>query len=103
MYSIDNNKTTTQPTGTEPEKRRRIMRTEKYFEKNNKIYGVSSVHNFGWTHTVYVFNNLEDANKWLHKEEGNFAERELMSKSKAIQLAGKNAVENAMDWMFPTL
>ena len=79
------------------------MTIEKYFEKNNKIYGVSSVNQFGWKHTVYVFNDLEDANKWLSSEEGRFAERELMSKSKAIQLAGGKAVKNAMDWMLPTL
>lgn len=79
------------------------MTIEKYFEKNNKIYGVSSVNQFGWKHTVYVFNDLEDANKWLNSEEGRFAERELMSKSKAIQLAGEKAVKNAMDWMLPTL
>ena len=62
-----------------------------------KIYGVSSKFNFGkWNHTVYVFNNRESAEEWLYTEEYDFRERELMSKTSAIKLAGKKAVENAL-------
>lgn len=62
---------------------------EKYFEKNGKIYGVSSRYEFGWKHSGYVFDSLEKAEKWLHTETYNFAERELMSKTSAEKLCGK--------------
>lgn len=61
-----------------------------------KIYGVSSKFGFGeWSHVVYVFDDKETAEKWLRTEEYDFRERELMTKTKAIQLAGRSAVENA--------
>lgn len=64
-----------------------------------KIYGVSSKFNFGaWDHTVYVFENMTDAEEWLHTEEYDFHEREIMTKTAAIKLAGKRAVENALDY-----
>ena len=63
-----------------------------------KIYGVSSKYEFGhWNHRVYVFDNKESAEKWLETEEYDFRERELMTKTAAIQLAGKEAVENAKE------
>lgn len=63
-----------------------------------KIYGVSSKYNFGsWNHVVYVFDNNEDAEKWLHTEEYDFRERELMSKTRAAKLAGKAAVNHAIN------
>jgi len=62
-----------------------------------KIYGVSSKFDFGkWEHAVYVFDNKEDAGKWLGTEECDFREREIMTKTAAINLAGKKAVENAI-------
>ena len=64
--------------------------------KMKKIYGVSSKYNFGyWEHYVVVFCNQEDAERWLNTEEYDFRERELMSKTAAIKLAGKRAVLNA--------
>ena len=65
-----------------------------------KTYGVSSKSNFGhWDHTVYVFNDKGVAEKWLHTEEYDFRERELMTKTKAIELTSKKQVENAIeDW-----
>lgn len=61
-----------------------------------KIYGVSSKFDFGaWDHRVYVFDDKEKAQEWLHTEEYDFRERELMSKTAAIKLAGKKAVDNA--------
>lgn len=64
-----------------------------------KIYGVSSKYNFGeWKHSVYFFNNKEIAEKWLYTETYQFAERELMTKTAAIKLAGKKAVEKANDY-----
>lgn len=64
-----------------------------------KIYGVSSKFDFGaWDHTVYVFDNKEDAEKWLETEENDFRERELMTKTEATKLAGKKAVDNAIDY-----
>lgn len=62
-----------------------------------KIYGVSSKYDFGtWDHVVYVFENKNSAEKWLNTEEYDFRERELMTKTAAIKLAGRKAVENAV-------
>ena len=61
-----------------------------------KIYGVSSKFDFGrWDHIVYVFENQEDADRWLETEEFDFRERELMTKKEAIELVGKEDVDNA--------
>lgn len=64
----------------------------------NHTYGVSSKFDFGsWSHIVYgPFKTDEQAEKWLNTEERDFRERELMSKTAAIKLAGKEAVENAL-------
>lgn len=62
-----------------------------------RIYGVSSKFDFGsWDHVVYVFGNKEDAEKWLRTEEYDFRERELMTKTEAIKLAGRKSVEHAV-------
>ena len=62
-----------------------------------KIYGISSKYSFGkWNHAVYVFDDKEKAEKWLYTEEYDFRERELMTKTEAIKLVGKKAVENAI-------
>ncbi len=65
--------------------------------KSYMRYGVSSKYDFGqWNHIVYgPFETEEQAENWLHTEESDFRERELMSKSAAIKLAGRKAVENA--------
>ena len=61
-----------------------------------KIYGVSSKFSFGkWLHTVYAFDDKETAEKWLDTEECDFRDRELMTKTSAIQMVGRKAVENA--------
>ena len=61
-----------------------------------KTYGVSSEFSFGkWNHQVCVFENKEGAEEWLHTEEYDFRERELMTKTAAIRLAGKKAVDEA--------
>lgn len=61
-----------------------------------KIYGVSSKYDFGaWSHKIYVFDDRDSAEKWLDTEERDFRERELMTKTAAIRLAGRKAVENA--------
>ena len=62
-----------------------------------KTYGVSSKYEFGnWNHIVYVFDEKEDAEKWLNTEEYDFRERELMTKTASIALAGRKAVESAI-------
>ena len=62
-----------------------------------KFYGVSSKFNFGeWNHVVYVFDNKEDAEKWLDTEEYDFREREIMTKTSAIKLAVRKSVNNAI-------
>ena len=60
-------------------------------------YGVSSKHEFGaWSHVVYgSFESEEQANEWLHTEEYDFRERELMSKTAAIELAGRKEIGRA--------
>lgn len=63
-----------------------------------KIYGVSSKYEFGkWRHNVYVFTTKEAADEWLNTEEYDFRERELMTKTAAIALAGRTAVGNARE------
>ncbi len=64
----------------------------------NMEYGVSSKFNLGqWSHVVYgPFETAEQAQHWLNAEEYDFRERELMSKSAAIKLAGRKAVQNAI-------
>lgn len=76
------------------------MVLEENIMSNRKIYGVSSKFEFGsWNHVVYVFDNMKITEKWLNTEEYDFREREIMSKTSAIKLAGKEAVENAVcDW-----
>ena len=62
-----------------------------------KTYGVSSKYEFGnWNHIVYVFDEKEDAEKWINTEEYDFRVRELMTKTAAIALAGRKAVESAI-------
>lgn len=63
----------------------------------NKAYGVSSKYGFGtWDHVVYgPFKTEEEAQEWLDTEEYDFRERELMSKTAAARLAGKEAVSSA--------
>lgn len=61
-----------------------------------KIYGVSSKFEFGaWSHRVYVFDSHDEAERWLNTEEFDFREREIMSKTAAIKLAGRKAVREA--------
>lgn len=62
-------------------------------------YGVSSKYEFGrWNHVVYgPFESEEQAQEWLCREEYDFRERELMSKTAAVKLAGRKAVENAVN------
>lgn len=63
-----------------------------------QIYGVSSKFEFGtWNHIVYHFHNMESAEKWLNTEEYDFREREVMSKTSAIKLARRKAVDNAIE------
>lgn len=72
------------------------MKTETYIKQTGIIYGVSSKYDFGkWNHVVYSFTTKEEAEQWLHTEEYDFRERELCSKSKAVKLAGIDAVRNA--------
>ncbi len=65
----------------------------------NIAYGVSSKFDFGtWNHVVYgPFETEEQAQEWLHTEEYDFRERELMSKTAAVKLAGRKSVENAVN------
>lgn len=57
----------------------------------NHAYGVSSKYEFGsWNHHVVgPFPTEDEAFQWLHTEEYDFRERELMSKTAAIHLVGK--------------
>ncbi len=59
----------------------------------NHAYGVSSKYEFGqWNHRVVgPFATEDEAQKWLNREEYDFRERELMSKTAAIRLVGKSS------------
>ena len=60
------------------------MKAEKYFEKNGVIYGVSEKFNFGrWVGYSRKFDSMEEAEKWLNTEEGDFRTRSLVSKTYA--------------------
>lgn len=72
------------------------MKIDTYFERTGEIYGVSSKYDFEWSHVVYLFHNIEKADEWLNTEEYDFRERELMSKTAAIKIAGQVAVNNAI-------
>lgn len=57
----------------------------------NHAYGVSSKYGFGcWDHRVVgPFSSEDEAQAWLNREEYDFRERELMSKTAAIRLVGR--------------
>ena len=60
------------------------MKAEKYFEKNGVVYGVSEKFAFGrWYGYARKFDNMEEAEKWLNTEEGDFRTRSLVSKTYA--------------------
>lgn len=60
----------------------------------NKALGVSSKYEFGRCEYVLYgpFASDEEAEEWLHAEEYDFRERELMSKTAAAKLVGRKAV-----------
>lgn len=62
------------------------------------LYGVSSKFEFGsWVHFVVgPFSSKFSAEEWLSIEQYDFRERQIMSKSAAVALAGRKAVDNAM-------
>ena len=64
-----------------------------------KVYGVASKYEFGsWNHDVYVFDTKEEAEEWLYSKEYDFREREIMTKTAAIRLAGRKSVSNAIPY-----
>lgn len=79
----------------EPIRRKKIMKAEAYFKKNGTIYGVSGKYEFGeWkVKDAYSFSSIEEANEFLETEEGDFRERELVSKSELIKRCGKDIMD----------
>lgn len=73
------------------------MKTKTYIEKEGCIYGISSKFNNGWEHKLYVFTDEEEAEKWLHTEEYDFRERELCTKTRAIELMGESRFNEALE------
>lgn len=75
-------------------------------KNTDQNYGVHSVLNWGrWRHSVVVFDTPEEAQEWLHEPHAcdtDFGEtrieRELMSKADAVQLAGRYAVNKAVNY-----
>lgn len=62
------------------------MLKENYFKKNGYVYGDSMKFNFGrWEHHLHKFTKWDEAQEWLHTEEYDFRERELISRSEAIR------------------
>lgn len=71
------------------------MNYKKYFEKNGFVYGVSVRFNFGlFIGYAIKFTNLENAEKWLDKEEYDFREKMLVSKSALKNYTVKFISEN---------
>lgn len=65
-------------------------------EIKRKIYGVASKYDFyRWYHMVYVFDTKEQAIEWLNEAQFGCKEKKLMTKTNAIKLVGKKAVEDA--------
>ena len=63
-----------------------------------RIYGISSKPECSADRDrVYVFDTMEEAEQWLHTEEYDFRQREIMSKTAAIRQVGKRAVEEAVE------
>lgn len=88
-YNKDNKNK--QPQQTAQQGKEDFMKAETYFKKNNVIYGISWKYSFGWHYYTVKFDNLDDAYDWLHKEEGDFRERELCSKTRLIKVDGRQA------------
>lgn len=62
------------------------MKAENYFKKHGCIYGISEKFSFGaWDGYSVKFDSLDEAFAWLHKEEYDFRERSLVSKSAAAK------------------
>ena len=74
------------------------MKASTYFKKHGCIYGISEKFNFGrWEGYSVKFTNLEDAQKWLNREEYDFRERSLVSKTAAAKyplIGEENEEEN---------
>lgn len=66
---------------------------KKYFDENGVIYGVSSKYNCGWWHRLYIFDDWDEAIDWLHAEEYDFRERELLTREEAVDLVGGDIVD----------
>lgn len=63
-----------------------MKNAENYFNKNGFIFGDSAKFEFGrWTHQITKFTDYAEAIKWLHTEEYDFRERELISKTAAVK------------------
>lgn len=62
------------------------MKASTYFKKNGYIYGISEKFSFGRYEGYSVkFTDLDEANKWLNREEYDFRERSLVSKTAAAK------------------
>lgn len=75
-----------------------MKNVEKYFRKTGCIYGVSrKLVGDHWQAYAVKFTSLEDAEKWLHTEEYDFRERELVTKTQAVSEAGKKYIYSYSD------
>lgn len=72
-----------------------------YFEKNGKIYGVSSKYQFGeWDNKGYIFYDLDKAWEWFETEEYDFRERELLTQEEAYELFDIDVDDDDPDGIF---
>lgn len=70
-----------------------MKNAEKYFKKNGCIFGVSEKFQFDcWQGYVVVFDDFEKAVKWLHTEEGDFRQRELIARTNAKECLSRGYV-----------
>ena len=69
-------------------------------KKNEKIYGLAWTYCEDWEYKyrIYVFDNKEDAEKWLDIEECDVDEKEILSKDEAIKKIGERILEDGEEY-----
>lgn len=69
---------------------------EKALNRGEKVYGISDHSDFDMIgRYVVVFEDIEVGKKWVDTCEYDFRQRELMTRAKAVRIAGRRAVDDA--------
>lgn len=73
----------------------------KALNRGEKIYGLSVHSDFDTLgRYVVVFEDIEVGKKWVDTCEYDFRQRELMTRAKAVRIAGRRAVDDASPSMY---